>query len=83
MAGEVFSGKGSSRDVDGEGSGIGRWVARNMWYVWTEARMKRQESGMTGRPRRRVRFGSEKAWSCQYRAKRGKQGTGGESLTLE
>ena len=46
----------TAREVAGEWIGGGIFVARNMWYVWTEARMKRQERGMTGRPRRRVRF---------------------------
>ena len=40
----------------GGGSGDGMRVARNIWYVWTLARMNRQANGMTGRPSRRVRF---------------------------
>ncbi len=62
VAGEVVDGDSTDREVALEGRGMGMCVARNMWYVWTEARMKRQESGRTGRPRRRVRFWSAKAW---------------------
>ena len=50
------------RDVAVLGTiGGGRCVERNIWYVCTLARMKRQERGITGRPRRRVRFWSAKA----------------------
>ena len=62
------AGKSSVSDVDAaaggdplEVEGEGECVARNMWYVCTEARMKRHESGMVGRPTRRVRFWSPKA----------------------
>src|SRR3569833_18127 len=52
----------SESDVWADGAtGSGRWVARNVWYVCTEARMKRQQRGSRGRPRRRVRAGVTKA----------------------
>ena len=35
----------------------------NMWYVCTEARKKRDASGMVGRPTRRTRFWSANAWN--------------------
>lgn len=37
-------------------------MARNMWYVWKAERMKRQDKGMTGRPRRLIRFWFTNAW---------------------
>ena len=43
------------------GEGV-MFVARNMWYVCRAARMNRHARGMTGRPRRRVRFCAWKAW---------------------
>ena len=43
------------------GMGGGIWVARNMLYVCTEERMNKQERGMTGRPRRLMRFWLTKA----------------------
>jgi len=43
------------------GMGGGTWVARNMLYVWTEERINRQLRGMTGRPRRLIRFWLTKA----------------------
>lgn len=44
------------------GTGIGRWVDKNMWYVWNEARMNKQDNGMTAKPNRRVRLGVVNAW---------------------
>lgn len=54
----VVAGEEDSIEIDVLGGEIGgeMWVARNMWYVWTEERMKRHERGMTGRPRRLIRF---------------------------
>jgi len=46
----------SLRDVVVEGIGSGACVARNIWYVWRLARIKRQARGITGRPSRFVRF---------------------------
>lgn len=62
MTGE--DGVADSTDSDvcvDSGSGVGIRVDRNMWYVCTEARMKRQESGMTARPSLRVNDGVTKA----------------------
>ena len=61
VAGEDVGGSFEVREVDVLGKGAGMCVAMNMWYVWTAARTKRQLRGMTGRPRRRVRFWSMKA----------------------
>lgn len=47
-------------DVEVDGN-CGSQAARNIWYVCTETRKKRHESGMTGSPRRRVRFWSPNA----------------------
>ena len=55
MAGEEVADSTES-DVAVEGMGRGIWVVRNIRYVWTEARMKREANGMTGRPSRRIRF---------------------------
>lgn len=54
----VVAGEDDSREIEVVEGGIGgeTCVARNMWYVWTEDRMKRQERGITGRPRRLMRF---------------------------
>src|SRR5687768_4977719 len=60
VAGEVVGAVEEVRDVPVEGNGGGMWMATNMWYVCMTARMKRQASGKTGRPSRRVRFSSEK-----------------------
>lgn len=56
VAGLEVVAESTEREVALEERGSGMLVARNMWYVWTEARMKREASGITGRPRRRVRF---------------------------
>lgn len=62
MAGDEGVAEASVRDVCVEmGRGMGMWAERSMWYVWMEARMKRQERGMTARPRRLVRDGAVKA----------------------
>ena len=55
VAGDVPAGS-AERAVAVDGMGGGRWVARNIWYVCIEERIKRQESGMIGRPRRLIRF---------------------------
>ena len=57
MAGEVVEvDESTESEIAVDGMGSGTFVARNMWYVCREARMKRHERGMTGRPSRRVRF---------------------------
>ena len=56
VAGLDVVAESTESDVAGERIGSGILVARNMWYVWTEARMKSDASGITGRPRRRVRL---------------------------
>ena len=62
VAGEVEAVMDSNEtDVAGEGIDPGTCVARNMWYVWMQARMNRQLSGMIGRPSLFVRFWSAKA----------------------
>lgn len=54
--------------VDG-GRGAGIWVARNIRYVWNEERIKRVDSGSSGRPSRRVKDGVTNAyWNCQLKA---------------
>lgn len=63
-AGEDGTADSSVRDVcvDG-GKGWETCVDRNMWYVCTEARMKRHDRGITAKPRRRVNDGVTKALS--------------------
>lgn len=62
-AGEEGVADSSERDVWVDcGMGMGRYVERNMWYVWIEERIKRHERGITARPRRFVREGAVKAW---------------------
>lgn len=56
------------------GAGIGTCVERNMWYVCTDARMNRQESGMTASPNRRVNEGAENACMCQILRRPGIRG---------
>lgn len=53
VAGEADS---TDNEVVTEGTGAVILVARNMWYVWTEERMKRHERGMTGSPSLLMRF---------------------------
>ena len=60
--------EGSESDVEGEGDVRGgeKCVLRNWWYVCSEERMKRQDSGMMGRPRRLIRSWVVKAYIlCQ------------------
>lgn len=58
VAGEDVGGSFGLSEVEVLGNGAGMCVAMNMWYVWTAARTNRQLRGMTGKPRRRVRFWS-------------------------
>lgn len=54
----VVAGVADSTDSSVAVDGIGgeTCVARNIWYVCTELRMNRHDSGMTGRPRRLTKF---------------------------
>jgi hypothetical protein len=62
MAGDEGVAEASVREVCVDmGSGMGTWAERSMWYVWMEARMKRQDKGMTASPSLLVRAGVVKA----------------------